>query len=112
MTRKFDIQGAHIHRRMAWLLTHAHSHITRAVASPSHKLLQTLEKGTPKLPEVYKKLLKGCSLSKIKMTGMIAIFSAVQLTPDCGEIVFDNYHQIVTIKKTKENNETRRKTVY
>jgi len=46
------------------------------------------------------------------MTGMTAIFSAVQLTPDCGEIVLDNYHQIVTIKKTKENNETRRKTVY
>ena len=46
------------------------------------------------------------------MTGLTAIFSVVQLTRYCLEIVLDNYHQIVTITKTKENNETRRKTVY
>lgn len=46
------------------------------------------------------------------MTGLAAIFSAVQLTRDCRVIVLDNYHQIVTIMKTKENNETRSKTVY
>ena len=46
------------------------------------------------------------------MTGLTAIFSVVQLTRDSREIVLDNYHQIVTITKTQENNETRRKTVY
>ena len=85
------------------------------MASPSHKLFQTL-KTCPKIPEklleVYEKLLKSCSLSKIKMTGLTAIFSVVQLTRDSREIVLDNYHQIVTITKTQENNETRRKTVY
>ena len=34
------------------------------------------------------------------MTGMTAIFIVVQLTRGCREIVLDNYHQIVTIKKT------------
>ena len=36
--------------------------------SPSHKLLQSFEKSCLKSLEFHKKLLKSCSLSKIKMT--------------------------------------------
>ena len=113
MTRKFDIQlfktnlkqGTDIHQPMAWPVPHACAQPyhpgsgqpqPQVAPSPRKSCLKILKK----LPEVYKKFLKSGSLSKIKMTGMTAIFSVVQLTRGCREIVLDNYHQIVTIKKT------------